>query len=125
MVAEGEAGFPLVRSDQIELGEVENVAPPRGDLAVGHLERPARDVLNESGDRVAGEDPMPEVAHDHHVSRRRPEAVADGPDDPVGHRAIVYAIHLEHRAPIGPEALLVGGRSGLIYHGITAHPVGL
>ena len=67
LVAESEAGFALVRCDQIEILELEDVAPAVGDLAVGHAHRARRDGLGELRDCDLVEDAVAEIAEDNDI----------------------------------------------------------
>ena len=75
LVAQREAGLPLVRRDQVEALEVEDVAPAAGHLAVGDAEARWGACWRQLGDRLPAEDAVAEVAEDDRVGRRRDRAL--------------------------------------------------
>src|SRR5438105_15493177 len=71
LIAEREAGLALVRREQVEVRELQDVAPPVRDLAVGDTQGPAGDLAHETADGVTVEDAVPEIAHDDDVGGYR------------------------------------------------------
>jgi len=101
------ASAPRARwGEEVEVGEVKDVAPAIRDLAVATF-RGRRDVVNRE---IVWRLKMP--CRKSLQTRRRggvAERVAQGPVDALRYRPVVDPVDLEHLVPVGDEPLLPGG----------------
>src|SRR3546814_10506233 len=95
LIGKGEPRLALVRRDQVEPLELEDISPSAGNLAVGN---PQGSLGNGTGERrngVAIEDAVPKIAEDDDIGFGRGQGVRELVEDLVGDRAVVEGVDLE------------------------------
>src|SRR6185437_10830725 len=114
LIGEREARLALVRRQQIEAFEIENVAPAARYLAVGDAERARRDRVGEAGYRAAVEDAVAEIAEDDGPRPVGGDVARNLIGLRIGDAAVVDGVDLEQPIIAADESVLVRGRARIV-----------
>ena len=112
-----EARLALIRCDQVEALEVENIAPATGDLAVGHLVGSLGNGGDQRRNGPAIEDTVAKIAEHHRFGGDLGDRLGHRRNDILGDRLVVERVDLEEPVTTGHNSVLVGGRPRPVDHG--------
>ena len=120
LVGKRKARLALVGCDQVEALEIEDVAPPACNLAVGDPEGAGRQGADQLGDRAAVEDAVAKIAEHYCVAPSALDLFGHRSQDRIGNRPIIERIHLQQAVIAADKGVLLRRRPGTIDNRLRA-----
>ncbi|CAB4699547.1 unannotated protein [freshwater metagenome] len=125
LIAEREARLPLVRRNQVEALEIDDVPPATGDLAIRDLEDVFRNGRHQAGDRPPVEHAVPEVAEHDRIGLGAADVLGQASGNVVRDRAVIERVDLEQAIAAGHDRVLVRRRAGRVDDRMALHAAAL